>query len=237
MCNRKKTKETKAAVSLGTAKQTDVKSAIAKRGWRTLGLLLSMALLAVAVTGCGSAGDDMGASRVEVIPVGEQGMDADGDRSSSEEPKQDMEKPQIAGEETGNTNAADTEKLDTEGAEAEVAGAGNEQLLCGSIRSIGENSIVISQSFEETDNEDPDASIMVEPIEGSPEEILIQVDFSEDTVFEVKTVKNGGVNGDSDVERTEGSIADLKEQSSVELTGNYEGADFRAKKVVIYRFV
>lgn len=223
MYNRKKAEETKAetkeAVKAEKEKDAITKRAIA-RGGRSWGLFLSMALLMAAVTGCGSAGDDVGASPIEIIPVGEQEADAAGDESSKQEQDEEMSEPGMADGVTGNSEGADTG-----------------QLLYGTVRSIGENGIVVSEAFEESDNEEPDASVLVAPDEGSPEEILIQVNFSDDTVFEVKTVKNGGVNGDSDVETKTGSIADLKEQDIVDLTGDYEGGEFYAKKVFIYRFV
>lgn len=66
---------------------------------------------------------------------------------------------------------------------------------------------------------------------------LITVYFTTETEFEVWTVKNSGVNGDSDIEKQQGAFSDLKVQASVELTGNYDRNDFYAKHVIIYNFV
>ena len=69
------------------------------------------------------------------------------------------------------------------------------------------------------------------------DEEFITVYFSEETNYEVWTVKNSGVNGDSDIDKREGTFSDLKEQLSVNMTGFYEGDDFYAKQVIIYNFV
>ncbi len=103
--------------------------------------------------------------------------------------------------------------------------------LIGSVKSIEKNSRVIRQAFE--DGED----VLVEPAEGSPDETLVTVTISETTQYEVKTVKNSGVNGDSDIERREGSFSDLEENVSVNISGYYEGETFWAEKIFIMLFV
>ncbi|MCM1388318.1 MAG: hypothetical protein NC231_13400 [Bacillus sp. (in: Bacteria)] len=101
--------------------------------------------------------------------------------------------------------------------------------LDGSIESIGENSVVINQTFHPSENES------VSYI-GSAE-TLVTVYFSEETEFEVWTVKNGGVNGDADIEKQQGTFSDLKLDVGLNMTGWYEGNDFYAEKVIIYNFV
>lgn len=106
----------------------------------------------------------------------------------------------------------------------------NEQLqsdtkLDGNIESIGDNSIVIDKTLYPSEN--------VAVTSGD----LITIYFSEGTEFEVWTVKNSGVNGDSDIEKRQGAFSDLKEQATVKLTGDYEGNAFYAKHVIIYSFV
>lgn len=49
--------------------------------------------------------------------------------------------------------------------------------------------------------------------------------------------KNGGVNGDDDVEKREGTLADIKAEASVDITGSWEETSFRAEKIVVYYFV
>lgn len=103
-------------------------------------------------------------------------------------------------------------------------------LLCGSVKSIEADAIIISQSFEEGD-------VIVQPAEGSPDEVLVTVCISEETQYEVKTVKNGGENGDADVEIRTGSISDLKEQASVDISGYSKDEKFMAEKIIIYEFI
>ena len=91
--------------------------------------------------------------------------------------------------------------------------------------------MVLSQSFEEEEG------VLVAPAEGSPDEVQISVRVSAQTQYEVRTVKNGGVNGDADVEKRSGLFSDLEQDSSVDLVGYYEGEEFVAEKIVIYRFV
>lgn len=50
-------------------------------------------------------------------------------------------------------------------------------------------------------------------------------------------MKNNGVNGDEDVETREGSLADINEGTVLNMTGSYQGDDFYAEQVVIYKFV
>lgn len=101
--------------------------------------------------------------------------------------------------------------------------------LDGSIESIGDNSVVINKTFY------PSANTAVSY--GDSEKVLVAVYFSEETEFEVWTVKNGGVNGDDDAEKRQGAFSDLKQDANINMTGNYNGNDFHAKKVIIYNFV
>ena len=113
--------------------------------------------------------------------------------------------------------------------QAEHAQAQLDSELEGSIESIGNNSVVINKTFNLSEN--------MAVSYGDSEKVLITVYFSEETEYEVWTVKNGGINGDSDIEKQQGTFSDLKEQVSIKLTGSYEGNDFHAKRVIIYQFV
>lgn len=102
--------------------------------------------------------------------------------------------------------------------------------LEGSIESIDDNSVVINQIVT---GEEDNVAIAY----GGSDKILITVYFSEETEFEVRTVKNSGVNGDADVEKRQGAFSDLKKDATIHMTGSYEGEDFHAKQVIIYNFV
>ena len=102
--------------------------------------------------------------------------------------------------------------------------------LDGDIESIGDNSVVINEVFHPSEN----VSVAYESIE---EKTLITVYFSEETKFEVWTIKNGGVNGDADVEKRQGTFSDLKQDTYVSMTGSYSGNDFYAKQVIIHYYI
>ncbi len=97
--------------------------------------------------------------------------------------------------------------------------------LDGSIESIGDNSVTISKTLHPSEN------LAVSSNE------LVTVYFSEETEFEVWTVKNGGVNGDADTEKQQGAFYDLNLGASIRMTGSYDGSDFNANYVIIYNFV
>lgn len=97
--------------------------------------------------------------------------------------------------------------------------------LDGNIESIGDNSVTISKTLHPSEN-----------LAVSSDE-LVTVYFSEETEFEVWTVKNGGVNGDADTEKRQGAFSDLNLGASIRMTGSYDGSDFNAKYVMIYNFV
>ena len=102
--------------------------------------------------------------------------------------------------------------------------------LDGDIESIGDNSVVINEVFHPSDN----VSVSYENVE---EKVLITAYFSEETKFEVWTVKNGGVNGDADTEKRQGTFSDLKQDTYISMTGSYSGNDFYAKQVIIYYYI
>lgn len=97
--------------------------------------------------------------------------------------------------------------------------------LDGNIESIGDNSVVISEILH------PSEEMAVSSDQS------VTVCFSEETEFEVITVRNGGVNKDADVEKRQGSFSDLEQGATISMTGYYDENDFHAKKVMIYHFV
>ena len=141
--------------------------------------------------------------------------------------KTDLGKEQVPEEEavteppeTGNTVKEDTQELE------------------GTVRSIGDAGIVVSKTFTE-ETEEEGVLLAVEPLEGSGDEVLITVSFSENTKYMLHTVKNGGINGDSDVTKTEASLSDIKEGLSVALSGYFTIPDkeYVADSVIIYKFI
>lgn len=174
-------------------------------------IYLCTALLLAAAPGCGTLGKGTAA------PAGTETERRDSAKGTEKNHS----------ETTANTSGA--EKSDSE---TNASTSGTEETISGNIKSIGDNSIVLSKAEDISDQE-----MIIAPAEGSPDEELVTVRFSENTEFIVSTVKNGGVNGDSDVESRKGSFSDLTEQSFLDLTGSYEGKDFMANQVILYIFL
>lgn len=100
--------------------------------------------------------------------------------------------------------------------------------LSGKVRSIGENSVVISKIFVE-ESEDGNGSIVILPGEGDREEELVTVNFTDATEFHHWTIKNGG----GDIDMRESSFSEIAVGSGLEMSGNYDGDTFIARKVII----
>ena len=108
--------------------------------------------------------------------------------------------------------------------------------LEGNVKSIDDGSVVIIKTIiEERDDE---SQVMIGVAPGyEAEEDLVNVNFQEITEYELRTVKNGGVNPDEDVTVKKASFSDMKDGASISLEGYYEGDTFVAEKVVLYEFV
>lgn len=94
--------------------------------------------------------------------------------------------------------------------------------LSGTVRSIGENSVVISRIFLED-------SLVFIPEEGSPEEEFVTVKCTETTVFKHWTIKGGG----ADILMKEASFSDIMDRSGLEMKGYFDGDDFVAEEIII----
>lgn len=103
-----------------------------------------------------------------------------------------------------------------------------EESLSGKVRSIGENSVVISKIFIE-DGKDGKGSIAILPGEGGRDEELVTVNFTDDTVFHHWTIKSGG----ADIDMRESSFSEIGIDSGLEMYGYYEGEIFIASRVII----
>ncbi len=103
-----------------------------------------------------------------------------------------------------------------------------EESLSGKVRSIGENSVVISKIFVE-DSGDGNSSIVILPGEGGREEELVTVNFTDATEFYHWTIKSGG----GDIDMRESSFSEIAVDSGLEMSGNYDGDTFIARKVII----
>lgn len=148
-----------------------------------------------------------------------------------EEPTEDgNEQPQ-----GGDT--ADADKKSENGEPASEPENGKIEQLDGNVRGIGDNGIVIIKTRTEETGEEG-ISLAMAPAPGNEaEEDFVDVNFTEQTKFELRVVKNGGINPDEDVTVKEASFSDIKDDMSVTLEGAYDGDVFIAKKVILYEFV
>ncbi len=229
-----------------TVKSRKTKECIKKRkkAGRVRGKILTVCGTVMVIgllCGCGESENEERTPVTELVHTDTEGgetPDADepGNAADHAAAGQETADDMAAGQETADDMAA--EQGTTEDLPAGESGAEAQSLekVTGNVKSIGDQDIVIRRSFEESSN-GTDMDILVAPAEGSADEELLTVLVLETTRYEVHTVKNGGGNGDADVETREGSLADLKEKAAVNIWGNFEGENFLAQQVIIFYFV
>lgn len=205
---------------------------------------LGAAALLCAMTGCGDADGDTKGQQEDIIRIENTETDnSQNDESGQLQPELEKSGDENAVPESG--RAADDkegEKTETDqpvqaGVDTTLKEVESDTELEGSVKSVGESSMVVSRihTYVDEENGGEAAEMAVEYMAGGDE--LITVYFSENTSFVVRTVKNGGVNGDDDKEDQEGALSDIQENNTVLMTGGYEGEDFHAEQVIIYRFI
>lgn len=155
--------------------------------------------------------------------------DIDNQQDSDTE-KQDKTETLNVTEAQGAQLSTDVQQQNSNPSQADNTQSQSDSELDGSIESIADNSMIINKTFH------PSANVSV-TYEDASEKVLVTVYFSEETEFEVWTVKNGGVNGDADTEKRQGAFSDLKHDAHVDMTGSYDGNDFNAKHIIIYNYV
>ncbi|MBD5545020.1 MAG: hypothetical protein HDR01_12495 [Lachnospiraceae bacterium] len=179
---------------------------------KRIAVYLYMGLL-LATVGCSKSNADLDSSTVDTINFNDV-IDSNAEENNSSHQ---------SNKETDN-NQSDSSQSQSESEQLQSASE-----LDGSIESIGDNRVVINKTFHPS----ADTAVSYE----DSDKVLVTVYFSEETEFEVWTVKNGGANGDADTEKRQGAFSDLKQDVNINITGNYEGDDFHAKHVIIYNFV
>ncbi|MCI8773732.1 MAG: hypothetical protein HFI50_07330 [Lachnospiraceae bacterium] len=196
-----------------------------------LAVLLGAFGLMCTLTGCTKAGEKAEGQEDEVIRI-EASADENAAQNESGQQSDDGRQEQKDDQKEDMKEETDPETMEQTSDESGQSQDGNE--LEGNVRSVGEDSMVVSKVYTYTEDGNDVAVAYAE--EGADDE-LITVYFSEDTEYIVRTVKNGGVNGDSDVEDRSGTLSDIREGNSVLMNGSYEGEDFHAEQVIIYNFV
>lgn len=182
---------------------------------KKIAVYLCMGLL-LATAGCGNLNTDSDVSTGDTIFLKDL-IDMNEEESNSTQSQADDIQPQS----------------DSSQSQADNAQLQSNSELDGKIESIEENSVVINKTFLLSE----DTAVSYAVSYGDSEKVLVNVYFSEETEFEVWTVKNGGVNGDADVEKRQGAFSDLKQGGNINMTGYYDGNDFHAKHVILYNFV
>ena len=169
--------------------------------------------MVTAGAGCGAKEQDSQVDAIEQEPL-EDGSEEQNAETEEETEKESADRQQ----ETGKPESGETEQLD------------------GNVRGIGDNGIVIIKV--RTEELEEGVSLAIQPASGNETaEDYVDVNFTDDTTFELHVVKNGGVNPDEDVTVKEASISDIVGDMSVTLEGYYDGEVFVAGKVVLYEFV
>lgn len=180
------------------------------------GLIMAGVMMLLLAGGCGRSPETDAASLpVESIPAAARGEENAGNADQ-------IQSDEVPG------NAAS-------GEEAQKGAVPGTTQLEGNVVSIGDNSVVISQSFTEK-SKDGEVDIMWAPAEDSEDEVLVNVIFTEDTRYEYKTVKNSGINPE-DVESRAGTFQDIGEGLFLSMKGSYQGNDFYAAEVSISEFI
>ena len=177
------------------------------------------AVCLASLTACGGKEEEQ-ALTVEAITQPEENPQSDDTLNGSEGSEPDSE--------SDSSNAEEAKESTQE----------KEEELEGNVESISSEGIILSRSFT-YEEDDGSGLVMVSGADENGEQVLVTVSFSENTKFELYTVKNSGINGDSDVTKQEASFADIKEGASLKLTGHFtvEEKEYTADYVIIYDFV
>ena len=106
---------------------------------------------------------------------------------------------------------------------SEIVNILNNEIIGGKVRSIGDNSFIISRTLIDENG------YVTMPEKGSPQEELVNIICTNDTVFENWTIQGGGAG----IEKSESDFADIKENGGLEAEGYFDGENFVADKVII----
>lgn len=173
----------------------------------------ALLVTAMALSGCGEADIEV----EERSPILE-----DADRANTFPGNQDENPGENPSEDNQEEEISEENLLSENGDSKESA------KLIGIVVSISENSMVVNETLVQ----ESDGFLLAA---SSGEDVTVF--FSENADYIFKTVKNSGMNEDTDVESREGSFADIRENITVEMTGVYKDGDFIAEHVIISEFI
>ena len=184
-------------------------------------VLLGILLLAAAcLGGCGNSQDMF-------VRIPEETLPADQESSQAGSPE--------TGKEPGTTEVSETEPSEEMIQESEnlpqketnIPAASGTQELNGSIQSVGSYGFTVYQIFNE---QQEDGGMIA--YSSKEKNTLVDVSFTERTVFTVTSSSDGGITSSS----APGTKADLEVSRSTYMTGMWEGNIFIADTVTIYHF-
>lgn len=197
-------------------------------------------LLLLMAAGCGNADADLDMPEVDMVELKDEDVNDENDINAEVDNSQQSNSIQSKTDDTQPQSDASTPQPDTSPSRTDAAqpqpdanasqtdNTQSQSELDGSIESIGDNSVTINKTFHPSANES---------VAYNEDKVLVTVYFSEETEFEIWTVKNGGVNGDADTEKRQGAFSDLELDADIKTTGSYDGDDFYAMHVIIYNFM
>ena len=215
-----------------------------RKNFRTILLLLIITTVMWIFTGCGDKEQIGNVSKTEqTAGQPEQSANADEvDDVTGEANTTDEQTDQISNKEEPIQNESVDESLDkatdgsqapdaTEGdnsTEAPETSAGTTEELSIHVESIGDNSVVGNKIFIEPGVVEG-SEIAVVGV-GVDNKALLSVYFDDNVSYVYRIIRDGGAN----VETYDGSFSDIKEGFILNMTGRYEGEDFRAEEVEIH---
>lgn len=184
-----------------------------------------LCLTAALCAGCGA-----GASEPEEEPTvseADDGAKSNKDDRAGDSAKEGEGTKANEGAEANDSGKEDDDAKSNDGSEtpdSKANGIVGVQELVGDVQEIGEGRFVIAKAeLEEDENGGQIMTSSVNP----DEESFVTVVYGDDTTFTKRTIYDGGAR----YEDADGSSADLAEGMEVELTGSYEGGEYRAKTV------
>lgn len=191
-----------------------------------------LTLMMTAVSGCGNEKDESGSAAVSA--ENEAGEDKAAE-SRNDESEADLDEAEDTGQsetqnggapESDETGSGDTAHPDVNEGDDTYSISGEGVFIGGEVRSVSQDSFVISRTLTEDDGED---MIAVMPQAGSPEEELVTIRLADAVSFERWTISGGGAG----IDKADASFAEVQEGTMLEAQGSFEGDEFVAKKVIV----
>lgn len=207
-------------------------------------LAAGIMILLMAVGGCGNGRE----AKDNSIPVasgenadgnaGQQGKSEDGESDAPSTPESGNEGDGMTDNPTAGIQEGDMpgDSALEEGREGKnpaqdasmdgsIENAKETMIIGGKVREIMEDSFVLSR----VQYADEDSSMVLIPEEGSPEEELVTIRCTDETVFEHWLIQGGGAG----IDMSEASFADIQKGGGLEAEGHFDGEEFVASKVII----